>query len=397
MGASGAGPVKDRYDIAIIGAGPAGVAAAAAAGPHASVLLIEAGDRLGGSVTAAMHRCMCGLYAAMPASPIDTLNPSVQRELVLRMFSRQPEKVVARMFGVSPVLEFPQRLFASALGEICAESQAELRLNCRLTNVRRDGDRIVGIELSDGSARWLSVGALVDCTGGGHALKLAGPDAYQPVEDERRMLGGYAVRLEKVSGDAEMMRLEIPFALHKAVDGGILPEAAKFTVFYPGPGVGEGICKFAVDPTKYTGEAARGLADRAVEYLRGEVTALRDAVVAESSPRVLPRDGLRLRGKFTIGEEDILHARRHGVDAVHAWWPMERWDISSGPSYIYPPVGQPYDIPPGALQSEAIENLLAAGTCISATAAAAASTRASGICLATGYAAGRLALSRVAK
>jgi anaerobic glycerol-3-phosphate dehydrogenase len=76
---------------------------------------------------------------------------------------------------------------------------------------------------------------------------------------------------------------------------------------------------------------------------------------------------------------------------------MERWDISSGPSYIYPPVGQPYDIPPGALQSEAIENLLAAGTCISATTAAAASTRASGICLATGYAAGRLALSRVAK
>src|ERR1700722_12291336 len=57
-----------RYDLAVIGAGPAGVAAAAAAGKFARVILIDAAPRLGGSVTAAMHRSMCGLYAQAPSS-----------------------------------------------------------------------------------------------------------------------------------------------------------------------------------------------------------------------------------------------------------------------------------------------------------------------------------------
>jgi hypothetical protein len=72
---------------------------------------------------------------------------------------------------------------------------------------------------------------------------------------------------------------------------------------------------------------------------------------------------------------------------------MERWDISDGPCYLYPPAGEHYDIPQEALRSAAIENLFAAGTCISATSGASASTRASGICLATGDAAGKLAVS----
>ena len=55
------------------------------------------------------------------------------------------------------------------------------------------------------------------------------------------------------------------------------------------------------------------------------------------SPRILPRDGLRLRGKYTVSEQDVLQAREHGPDAVHAWWPIETWDISTGPTYAYPP------------------------------------------------------------
>jgi hypothetical protein len=44
------------------------------------------------------------------------------------------------------------------------------------------------------------------------------------------------------------------------------------------------------------------------------------------------------------------------------------------------------------MKSATIQNLLAAGNCLSATAGAAASLRASGICLATGDFAGRLAV-----
>src|SRR5271170_3196253 len=89
----------DRFDVAIIGAGPAGIAAASAAAQSGSVLLVEASDRLGGSVTAAMHRCMCWLYSSAPKNPLDTLNGFAQRDLVRRMLRKEPSRVVARQFG----------------------------------------------------------------------------------------------------------------------------------------------------------------------------------------------------------------------------------------------------------------------------------------------------------
>jgi len=384
----------DRFDVAIIGAGPAGIAAASAAAQSARVLIIEASDRLGGSVTAAMHRCMCGLYSSAPKDPLDTLNDFAQRDLVRRMIRKDPSHVIPRQFGPAPVLEFPRAVWETSLADICADSKADLRLNCKLINIRREGDRLTAIQIADPDPKWISINALIDCTGGGHVLKLIGADAHHPPEgSDGRTFAGFAVRLANLNTDPEMLRLQIPYALAKAVDSGALPPSARFTVFYPGPAQGEGICKLAVNPADLSRADADELAEKIIRYLIAEIPGLTSAKIAEKSSRILPRDGLRLRGRYTVTEHDILHARRHGPDAVHAWWPIETWDITTGPTYAYPPPGQHYDIPDDALRSDSITNLLAAGTCISATSAAAASTRASGICLATGYAAGRLATS----
>jgi hypothetical protein len=384
----------DRFDVAIIGAGPAGIAAAAAAAQSARVLLIEASDRLGGSVTAAMHRCMCGLYSSAPKNPLDTLNDFAQRDLVRRMLCKDPSRVIPRQFGQAPVLEFPRALWESSLADICSESNADLRLGCRLINIHRERDRLTAIQIADPDPKWISVKAVIDCTGGGHVLKLAGDDAFQtPEGSDGRTFGGFAVRLAGLNSDPEMLRLQIPYALAKAVEAGQLPASARFTVFYPGPAIGEGICKLAVNPAEVSSAEADEFAEKIVRYLITQIPGFASASIAEKSPRILPRDGLRLRGRYTVSEQDVLQARRHGSDAVHAWWPIETWDISTGPTYAYPPVGEHYDIPTDALRSATVTNLLAAGTCLSASSAAAASTRASGICLATGYAAGHLALS----
>jgi hypothetical protein len=384
----------DRFDVAIIGAGPAGIAAASAAAQSASVLLVEASDRLGGSVTAAMHRCMCGLYSSAPKDPLDTLNGFAQRDVVRRMLVKEPSRVIPRQFGQAPVLEFPRAVWETSLADICAESRAELRLGCKLVNIRREHDRLTAIQIADPNSRWISINAVIDCTGSGHVLKLSGTDTFQPPEtSDGRTFAGFAVRVSGITGDPEMLRLQIPYALAKAVDAGHLPPNARFTVFYPGPAQGEGICKLAVNPAEISPAKADELAESILRILVVEVPGFADAKIAEKSPRILPRDGLRLRGQYTVSEQDILQARQHGQDSVHAWWPMEKWDISTGPTYAYPPPGRHYDIPDDALRSAAITNLLAAGTCISASSAAAASTRASGICLATGYAAGRLGLS----
>jgi hypothetical protein len=166
-------------------------------------------------------------------------------------------------------------------------------------------------------------------------------------------------------------------------------------MFHPGPGPGEGICKLAVNPDHFADGEMPRLAERIVSNLRSQIAGFAEVQIAETSPRALPRDGRRLKGKATVTEDDVLSGRQIGPDAVHAWWPIEHWDISTGPAYVYPPPGRHYDIPSGAMQSATIENLFAAGTCVSANATAAASLRASGICLATGHVAGTLARNLV--
>jgi hypothetical protein len=283
------------------------------------------------------------------------------------------------------VLEFPASAWEAALSEICAEAKIDLRMGCRVTAVRREGSHLSAVQLEN--SNWISSRIIIDCTGGGHVLRLAGDDAFLPPDDSAsRMLGGYAIRLAGLSGDPDMLRLQTPFALAKAVEQGKLPPNARFTVFYPGPPAGEGVCKLAVNPDESGAAEAESFANQIVELLKREIAGFASARVLEKSPRILPRDGLRLRGKYILSEEDVLQARKHGPDSVHAWWPIERWDISRGPTYAYPPTGD-------ALRSAAVDNLLAAGCCLSATAGAAASSRASGICLATGDAAGRLAAS----
>jgi len=386
-------PAELSYDVAVIGAGPAGIAAAvAAARLNSHVALIDAADRLGGSVTAAMHRSLCGLYAAAPAHPTDTLNDGLQREIVTRMAAIDSRSVQPRQMGKVWVLEFPPDVWQASLADICSEAKVELRLGSRATAVRRDGPLLRAVQFDGATPEWIDARVIIDCTGDGGVLHLVGEDALLPPDPAAgRMLGGFALRLAGLGGDLEFLRLQIPYVLAQAVERSILPASARFTLFHPGPGGGEGVCKLAIHPDDFSFDRTELFADRILAVLMREVPGFDAARVVEKSPRVLQRDGRRLRGKWVISEDDVLTARRHGPNAVHAWWPIERWDVAQGPTYAYPPLGEHYDIPDEALRSAAVENLLAAGACLSATAAAAASLRAGGICLATGAAAGRLA------
>jgi 2-polyprenyl-6-methoxyphenol hydroxylase-like FAD-dependent oxidoreductase len=378
--------------IAIIGAGPAGISAAAAATTAGCrVILIDAAQRLGGSVTAALHRSLCGLYAAAPTSPLDTLNDGAQRDLVARMMSKAPDLVLPRQLGPAWVLEFPTSAWESALADICSEARVDLRLGTRVLNVRRDAHRIHSIQIAGRDPAWIDLHALIDCTGGGQVLQLIGDDVMQSI-DPSPMLGGYAIRWADLHGDLEMLRLQTPYVLAQAVTAGSLPPAARFTVFHPGPGDAEGIVKLAIDPNEFSPEQVEPFVTAALDHLRRELPAFAAAKIIERSPHALRRDGRRLLGKTTVTESDVLTARCHGQGAVHAWWPIERWDAQTGPTYAYPPPGQHYDIPSEALHSDKLENLFAAGACLSATANAAASLRASGICLATGQLAAATAL-----
>ena len=126
---------------------------------------------------------------------------------------------------------------------------------------------------------------------------------------------------------------------------GGLPATARFTLFHPGPGEAEGVCKLALHPDDFSPERAAAFVERVLQILVKEIPALAAARVIEQSPRALPRDGHHLRGRYILSESDILTPRHHGLDAVRGWWPIEQWDLADGPVYAYPPPGEAYEIP----------------------------------------------------
>jgi hypothetical protein len=127
------------------------------------------------------------------------------------------------------------------------------------------------------------------------------------------------------------------------------------------------------------------------------VQALRDyggdafaqAQLAATGPQVGVRETRRVKGIYTLTEEDALHGARFD-DAIA--WRSGMLDIG----FVRYERMQVHDVPYRALLPVEVDNLLAAGRCISATHVAASAGKSMGNCVATGHAAGLAAALSVA-
>jgi hypothetical protein len=103
------------------------------------------------------------------------------------------------------------------------------------------------------------------------------------------------------------------------------------------------------------------------------------------------RDGGRIRGRYMLTADDVRHGRRFTDAVCRCAWPIEYWDPERGVEIEYLPGSTHYEIPLRSLQLVGIDNLYAAGKCLSADRLAHASARVVGACWAMGEAAGAAA------
>lgn len=138
---------------------------------------------------------------------------------------------------------------------------------------------------------------------------------------------------------------------------------------------------------------ARSLQEKVVVFLKQ----FPDFVGAEvtQTGELGVRDGGRIRGEYTLTREDVLEGRKFDHAVCRCCWPIEYWDPERGVSLEYLPAGACYEIPRSCLKVHGIDNLWAAGKCLSADRYAQSSARVVGACWAMGEAAGKAAANYV--
>lgn len=386
-----------KTDVIVCGGGCAGlVAALASARLGAKTLLIERAGFAGGIVTATGLPFFDGI-AHQGSNRI--VVRGIAMELAVAMGLCRPEDT--HIEPHNPRIRNIEQFKRLADDLLLSHDNLDVLYHTQACGVETKEGRITGVQIAnkDGLTT-VEARQVIDTTGDGDIAAWAGAqteknDPLMPMTMHFR-LGHVGPKSERKGISAQARAVLI-----KAHEAGDLP------LFY-GPGI---MFAFADDEAYFhairvTGDATiaseltraemQGRKDAwtIYEYLKRDVPAFKDSYFVESGPYIGVRETRRLVGQHVFSEDDI-QSRRSFDDAIATgcWYldihPNKVTLRSANEGEKIQP--EPYDIPYGALLSKELANLVVAGRCHSATAAAASSTRVNVTAMGLGEAAGTAA------
>lgn len=386
-----------QADVLIIGGGVSGAAAAVAAARQGmSTCLIEKEGIIGGIGYFGLLRHICGLYLNKDSTPAGTLNKGMAEEIVSLLKKLSPENKVKKI-GRVYVLPYSRESLRSVFNTLFnAESNLQVYLNTTVVSVKKTGKEIAGVTVENsGNNYYIVPGVVIDCTGNGEVSVMAGAD-FDISTPEELQLAGYVLRIKGLEDYDETLQIKVPFYLAEAVEKKVLSSYLRFSTLTPGDTPDEGYLKISmiIDDTK-SKEQAVSEALSVHRYLSERIEQFKHSYVAGTSQAVMQREGRRIRGEYTLTEEDILTARKFPDGIVKNSWPIEIWDRNKGTIYKYVPKDDYYEIPFGCLKVKGFNNMLCAGRCISVSHTALGSTRVMGACISLGEQAGIAAARKI--
>jgi FAD dependent oxidoreductase len=352
--------MSEAYDIAVVGAGAAGIAAAvSAARAGCATLLLDSRAAAGGTGGFSGLTTLCGLFD----DEGKYLNEGFAREFA-GMLAETPPLQMGKVW----VLPYrPERFREAAAALLAATPNLQTRWNTPLTGAVVESDRVVAI--ND-----IRVGAVIDCSGTAEVARAIGAECL--ATDETTQAPAVIFRLENVTRELKTSASVTQVLLPMARAG--LPPLS----FQP-----------LIEPNcvsiKFSGlpEQAPAL----IEYLQTRVHGFENCRALQTEFTLARRAGRMIVGQYLLTGADVLAGRKFDDAVARGAWPIEQWNAGGQPRLRYLPAGAHYEIPARSLRAAGVQNLFMAGKVISADVDGIASARVMGCCLATGATAGNLA------
>lgn len=365
-------------DLAIIGAGAAGMGCAlAAAARGARVLVAEAAEALGGTVAGSLIHTLGGLFDDQG----ERLNDGLAGELIDRLGDADPA-TKPRRIGRAWVLNVDPAVYRETLRRWIAEyPNVEIRYRCQVNKAEMEGVRIIQVDLDcDGRRTAIYPRHLIDASGNAAAVRRIAPTKVS----EGEALAGVIVRLRRASSDALAFPRGIALVrgIRKAAQRGELPPECGDCWLDSGCHADEIYVKFNIAADRYEHRTMLQATHRLIDHLRR--TPGLERLELHQLGALGVRDGGRIEGEYRLTETDLKQGRRFPDSVARGGWPIEHWHPRQGIQLEYLPAGQGYDIPLRALKVAGFTNLWGVGKCLSAEPRAQASARVAGTCWAMG-------------
>ncbi len=405
-----------RFDVVVLGGGPAGIAAAVAAGrAGASVLLVERYGFLGGMGTAAGVTNFCGLHANR-FGQIGQVVHGIADDLLGRIAALDGLKAPHVIFDKIAAQAYDTAAYKIAADGLLLDAGVKILFHALGAGVIMDGARrLRALLVETKSGRRAVLGKLfIDASGDGDLANWAGATSEIGGGDGTMMYPSTMFRINDVARGAAAERAWTGFAplmaAAEARSGRRFPR--KTPIIRPQHHEIEWRANLTQvanpDHSAVNGLDAEQLSQGEIEgrrqvaeafaMLKDAVPAFADAYIVDIPPQLGIRETRRVIGDYVLTEADVLGCASFADTIGVNGWPVEdhvagdvifRWpDIPASRGFNH--------LPYRMLLPVGLDNLFVVGRCASMTHGGQSAARVSGACFVMGEAAGLAAAMAVA-